>query len=80
MRDSADLALKRYRPRYYPGQIKFVKAEISTYFPDDPTAVWAHLAERFDVVTVPGDHVGVLTTQCEKLASVLSRFLDEAGR
>ena len=79
MRDSADLALRRYRPRFYPGRIKFVKAEISTYFPDDPAAVWAHLAEQFDVETVPGDHVGMLTTECETLASVLSRFLNEAG-
>ena len=59
---------------------EFVKAEISTYFPDDPTTVWAHIADQFDVETVPGDHVGMLTTQCETLASVLSRFLDEAGR
>jgi thioesterase domain-containing protein len=78
MRDSADLALRRYRPRFYPGRINFVRAEISTYFPDDPIAVWAHLAEQFDVETVPGDHLGMLTTQCETLASVLSRFLDEA--
>ena len=79
MRDSADLALRQYRPRFYPCQIKFVRAEVSTYFPDDPTAVWSHLTEQFDVETVPGDHVGMLTTQCETLASVLSRFLDEAG-
>jgi thioesterase domain-containing protein len=79
MRECADLALRRYRPRFYPGRVKFVKAETSTYFPDDPTAVWAHLAEQLDVVTVPGDHVGMLTAQCGTLASVLSRFLDDAG-
>jgi len=79
MRDSADLALRRYCPRLYPGPIKFVKAEIITYFPDDPTTVWAHLAGQLDVETVPSDHVGMLTTQCETLAAVLSRLLNEAG-
>jgi acetoacetyl-CoA synthetase len=76
MRDSAYVALRQYRPRFYPGRIKFVKAEISTYFPDNPTAVWARLAQQFDVETVPGNHLGMLTAQCETLGSVLSRYLD----
>jgi acetoacetyl-CoA synthetase len=78
MRDSAYLALRQYRPRFYPGRIKFVKAEISTDFPDNPTAVWAHRARQFDVETVPGDHLGMLSGQCGTVGSVLSRYLDEA--
>jgi acetoacetyl-CoA synthetase len=78
MRDSAYLALRQYRPQFYPDPIKFVKAEVSTYFPDNPTAVWGHLAQQFDVETVPGDHLGMLTAQCETVGSVLSRYLDEA--
>jgi acetoacetyl-CoA synthetase len=79
MRDAAYLALKRYHPRFYPGKIKFVKAEISTYFPDNPVAVWSHLAEEFEVETIPGDHLGMLTTQFEKLSSVLSAYLQESS-
>ena len=79
MRDSAYLALRRYRPQFYRGGIKFVKAEISTYFPDNPIAVWSHLAEKFEVETIPGDHLDLLTTQVEKLGSVLSRYLEEAS-
>jgi len=79
MRDSAYLALRCYRPRLYRGGIKFVKAEISTYFPDNPIAVWSHLAEKFEVETIPGDHLDLLTTQVEKLGSVLSRYLEEAS-
>src|SRR5207245_6868101 len=41
VRDSAYLALRSYHPRFYPGNIKFVRAQISTDFPDDPAAVWA---------------------------------------
>jgi len=78
VRDSAYLALTRYRPRFYPGKIKFVRAAISSGFPDDATAVWAPLAGEFEVETVPGDHLGMIATHYEELASVLSRYLEEA--
>jgi len=78
VRDSAYLALTRYRPRFYPGKIRFVRAEISSAFPDDAAAVWARLAGRFEVETVPGDHLGMIATHYESLASVLSRYLEEA--
>jgi thioesterase domain-containing protein/acyl carrier protein len=78
VRDSAYLALTRYRPRFYPGKIKFVRAEISAGFPDDAAAVWANLAREFEVETVPGDHLGMIATHYESLASLLSRYLHEA--
>lgn len=79
MRDAGYLALKRYRPRFYRGKIKFVKAEDSPYFPDDPAAVWTRLAEEFEVETAPGDHDGIVTTYFKSLASILSRYLQEAS-
>jgi acetoacetyl-CoA synthetase len=75
VRDAAYSALKRYRPRPYEGEIKFVRAEVSTTFPGDPVPVWAHLAGDFDVDTVPGDHVAMLSAHSEALASALNRFL-----
>jgi thioesterase domain-containing protein/acyl carrier protein len=78
MRDSGYRALKLYRPRYYCGKIKFVKAAISVRFPDDPVSIWGNLAKEFVVETVPGDHTGIITNHFEILASVLSRFLQEA--
>jgi thioesterase domain-containing protein len=78
VRNSAELALTRYRPRFYPGKIKFVRAEISSRFPDNAVAVWAHLADTFEVETVPGDHLGMMATHFESLAAVLSRYLEEA--
>ena len=80
MRNSAYLALKRYRPRYYDGRIDFVRPAIVTDFPDDPAAVWSHLAAQFEVETIPGDHWSMLTTEFEKLGSVLSGYLREASR
>jgi thioesterase domain-containing protein len=78
MRDRAYLALRRYRPRYYPGKIKFVKAETISEFPDDPAAVWTNLAKELEIETVPGDHLGIVNTHYERLAAVLSRYLQEA--
>ncbi len=79
VRESARLALTRYRPRFYSGEIKFAKAAINTEFPDDPVAVWAHLAGKFELKTVPGDHLGIITTHYESLAAVLSGFLQNAS-
>ena len=77
-RENAYLALTRYKPRFYAGKIRFVMAEIRTDFPADPAAVWAHWADEFEVETVPGDHLGIMSTHYEKLASAISRYLEEA--
>jgi thioesterase domain-containing protein len=78
VRQSAYLALTRYQPRFYPGLIRFVRAAIPTDFPSDPSAVWARLADKFEVETVPGDHLGIMTTHYEQLASAISRYVKEA--
>jgi acetoacetyl-CoA synthetase len=79
-RECAYLALTRYKPKFYPGKIRFVRAEIPTDFPADPTAVWAHLASEFKVETVPGDHLGIMSTHYEKLAAAISGYVEEALR
>ena len=71
-------ALAHYQPRYYPGKINFVKAEINLDFPDNANAVWGDLAAEVVVENVPGDHHGVLAAHSEFLGSVLSRYLHEA--
>ncbi len=78
VRDRAYLALSRYQPRFYPGKISFVRAQISTDFPADAAAIWAELANEFEVETVPGDHLEIITTYFARLASLLSRFVREA--
>lgn len=78
VRESAYLALTRYRPRFYRGTIRFVRAEISSAFPDDAAAVWSRLAEKLEVECVAGDHLGMIATHFEDLAAILSRYLREA--
>jgi len=79
LRDADYLALTRYKPRFYSGRIRFVRAAIFSQFPDDPEAVWGSLAEKFEAETVPGDHNGIITTNFDSLAEVLSRYLREAS-
>jgi acetoacetyl-CoA synthetase len=77
-RECAYLALTRYQPRFYGGKIRFIRAAIPTDFPADPAAVWAKLADQFEVETVPGDHLGIMSTHYEKLAAAICRYVDEA--
>jgi thioesterase domain-containing protein len=77
-RDSAYRALERYQPRFYPGKINFVRAAIPTDFPADPAAVWSPLAQEFELQTAPGDHLGIVTTHFESLASAISGLLRKA--
>ena len=77
-RDASYRALERYQPRFYPGKINFVGAAIPTDFPDDPAAVWSHLASKFELETAPGDHLGIMTTHFEGLASAISLYLKKA--
>lgn len=80
VQDKSYVALGRYDPRPYRGGIKFVKSESDTYFPGDPAPVWENLATSFEVKTVPGTHLNMVTTHFEGLASVLTRYLQEALR
>lgn len=70
-------ALERYRPHFYPGKMRFIQAAVATVFPDDPAAIWSHLAKDFHLDIVPGDHFEMLTTHAGALAIALSRFAGE---
>lgn len=77
VRECGYIALERYRPRFYNGKVHFIRAEIVSVFPDDPTAVWNQYAKEFELETVPGDHFGMLTTHVDKLAAILARYSRE---
>jgi acetoacetyl-CoA synthetase len=78
VKDKAYTALRHYRPRFYRGKIKFVKSASDSYFPADPVAVWGRLAAEFEVETIPGTHLNMVTTNFERLAVVLTRYLRAA--
>jgi thioesterase domain-containing protein len=72
------VAWRRYRPRFYPGKIYFLKAAIPTYYPRNPRAVWAPLAKQFELHAIPGRHNDLVTTQQELTAHLLSQQLHSA--
>ena len=75
-RSSAYTALRNYKPVFYTGQVKFIRAENVSDFPADPHAVWSHFLELFSVETVPGNHLTMLNTHFADLADVLNRYLE----
>jgi thioesterase domain-containing protein len=80
MRDRAYVGLKTYRPRFYPGSIKFVRAATVTEFPDDAKAVWKPLVREIEVVTAPGDHLEIINAHFEAVGAALSRYLSETSK
>jgi acetoacetyl-CoA synthetase len=78
-REKAYKALMRYQPPAYEGKIKFVQAAEPSVFPLDPAAVWRPWVRDFEVDTVPGDHHTMINYHSDYLASLLSRYLREAG-
>jgi thioesterase domain-containing protein/acyl carrier protein len=79
VQEAAVRALREYKPRFYHGRIRFVRAANPLHFPDDPERVWAKFTDQFEVETVPGNHHELLTTQYESLAIVISRYLREVS-
>jgi aspartate racemase len=77
VKDCAYAALRHYRPDFYPGPVKFVRAEVLSNFPDDPAVVWSHILPGLRVETAPGDHLSMLTTHYQSLGPMLARYLTD---
>jgi|SRR5271166_6140361 len=78
LKDAQYRALRNYRPRRYNGRIYLVRAAVPTYFPSDPAPVWRRMAKELEIVTVPGDHVGIITTHIDDLAAVVTSWVQQA--
>jgi acetoacetyl-CoA synthetase len=77
VKDAHYRALCNYRPRFYDGNVKFVRAAIPSSFPAEPIPVWSRLVRRLEVETIPGEHVRMLSTDVEPLALVLRKYVSE---
>jgi acetoacetyl-CoA synthetase len=78
IKDRNYAAFRRYRPQFYPGKIKFVRAEVSSFQPSNPIDVWGRLVAEMEVEAVPGDHLDIVDRHYQNLSPVLSRFLEQA--
>jgi thioesterase domain-containing protein/acyl carrier protein len=77
--DAGLISWAHYEPRFFPGKITFLKAEIvAGYWPADPHAVWGKLARCLEIHTVPGDHNGMLADNVENLGAQFSLCLERA--
>lgn len=69
-------ALHNYRPRFYEGEVKFVRPATPSHFPADPVPVWSSWVRRLEVETVSGQHITML--RADPLASMLDRYVLQA--
>jgi thioesterase domain-containing protein len=79
VKDTHYRALRNYRPRFYDGDVKFVRAAVPSSFPADPVPVWSHLVRCLELETVPGEHASMLSSGLEPLASVLRKYVSETA-
>jgi len=78
IKDRNYAAFRRYGPRFFPGKIKFVRAEVSSFQPSNPIDVWGKLVAEMEVEAVPGDHLDIVDRHYQSLSPVLSRYLERA--
>lgn len=72
------LAYSRYQPKFYRGDIKFVKTARRLFFPADPASVWKRLSSSLEVTEVPGDHLSIVNSEYEGLAAALTYYIGQA--
>ena len=70
-------AYRKYEPKFYPGKINFVTAAEKSFFPENPSAVWGHLAAELEIDVIPGDHLSIMNNEFEPLAAVLTRYVQQ---
>jgi len=73
-------ALRRYQPRFYPGKVNFVQAEIPSHFPENARKVWTNLVADFELETAPGNHIEMISFHYKTVAELLTRNLVQAFR
>jgi acetoacetyl-CoA synthetase len=67
-------AHRRYRPRFYPGPIRFFRADVREPQRCDPLPVWRRVSTAVEVVPLTGEH---LTMMHHPHVDLLARQLDK---
>ena len=78
LRQSAIEACAQYTPCSYRGKLTFLRAEIASTFPVDPTKIWGNLVSQIEIHNMHCNHVGMITTHAEGVAAELSLCLENA--
>jgi acetoacetyl-CoA synthetase len=72
---AGEVAYRKYRPRFYEGEITFIKAQAEVRIPFDAAMLWGTLARSVTVQAIPTDHQNLVRTSAASLAAQLTRNL-----
>ena len=76
---AADKALYAYEPRYYAGDVVFLKARWpDRHFPDDPKHVWRRLVRKLDIHVSPGSHRTIINEHAPNVAARINASIRKA--
>jgi thioesterase domain-containing protein len=70
---------ERYTPSLYDGNVRFVKAAVTTKFSDNPGLIWGKWIKDLTLESVSGDHRTILTKHVRDLGEVLTRHINESA-
>jgi acetoacetyl-CoA synthetase len=72
---AGEVAYRKYRPRFYDGEITFIKAQAEMRIPFDATLLWGALARKVTVQAIPTDHQNFVRASAASLAAQLTKNL-----
>lgn len=72
---AGEVAYRHYRPRFYDGEITFIKAQDEVRIPFDASLLWEPLARRLTVQAIPSDHQNLVRAGAAPLAAQLTENL-----
>lgn len=72
---AGEVAYRKYRPRFYDGEITFIKAQAEVRIPFDATLLWGTLARTVTVQAIPTDHQNLVRASAASLAAQLTKNL-----
>jgi acetoacetyl-CoA synthetase len=76
---AGEVAYRNYRPRFYAGEITFIKAQKEMRIPFDARLLWGKLARKVTVQAVSSDHQNLVRASAASLAAQLTRNLRAAS-
>ena len=76
---AGEVAYRNYRPRFYDGDVTFIKAQKEMRIPFDAHLLWGKLARKVTVQAVLSDHQNLVRASAASLAAQLTTNLTAAS-
>lgn len=70
--DAGDVAFVSYRPKFYAGEIIFIKAEDAIRVPFNASQLWGKICKKLSIHNLPGNHRSLIKDNPQALADLLS--------